>query len=118
MAYILDGTTLRSPNSIKESNSTQVAQNRTLDGTISRDYFGSNKRVWVLDYQNTNKTSYDAINTIYTSYLSTATAKTWQITETNYAVALTNVHIDFQERAFGVKGEDYISDFTLILTEA
>lgn len=118
MAYILDGSTIRSPDSFKESNSTQVAQNRTLDGTISRDYFGDNKKVWVLDYKNTNKTQYDIINTIYSSYLSTATAKTWQITETNYAVASTNVHIDLLERGFGVKGEDYISDFTLILTEA
>lgn len=117
MAYILDGSTIKSPNSIKESNSTQVAQNRTLDGTISRDYFGSNKRVWVLDYQNTQKTSYDTIKTIYDSYLSTATAKTWEITETNYTVAQTNVHIDLLERGFSVKGEDYISDFTLILTE-
>jgi len=28
------------------------------------------------------------------------------------------VHIDLQERGFGVKGTDYISDFTLVLTEA
>lgn len=118
MAYILDGSTLRSPNSIKETNSTQVAQNRTLDGTISRDYFGSNKRVWVLDYQNTKKASYDTIKTIYDSYLSTATAKTFQSTETNYTIASTNVHIDLLERGFSVKGEDYISDFSLILTEA
>lgn len=118
MAYLLDSTTIRSPGSIKESNSTQVAQNRTLDGSVSRDYFGSNKRVWVLDYQNVKKASYDTIKTIYDSYLSTATAKTWQITETNYTVAETSVHVDLLERGFGVKGEDYISDFTLILTEA
>jgi hypothetical protein len=116
--YILDGTTIRSPGSIKESNSTLVAQNRVLNGSVSRDYFGSNKRVWVLDYTNVQKTSYDTIKTIYDSYLSTATAKTWEITETNYTISSTNVHIDLLERGFSVKGEDYISDFTLILTES
>jgi hypothetical protein len=118
MAYILDGSTIRSPNSIKESNSTQVAQHRTLDGSVSRDYFGDNKRVWVLDYQNVQKVSYDAIKTIYDAYLATATAQTWEITETNYTISQTSVHIDLLERGFSVKGEDYISDFTLILTEA
>lgn len=118
MSYLLDSTTIKSPDSIKETNSTQVAQNRTLDGTVSRDYFGDNKRVWILDYRNTNKTQYDIIKTIYDSYLSTATAKTWQSTETNYTIASTNVHVDLLERGFSVKGTDYISDFTLILTEA
>lgn len=117
MSYLLDGSQIRSPDSLKESNSTQVAQVRTLDGSISRDYFGSNKRVWVLDYKNVKKASYDTIKTIYDSYLSTATAKTWEVTETNYTVSSTNVHIDLLERGFSVKGEDYISDFTLILTE-
>lgn len=118
MSYILDSVTLRSPNSIKETNSTQVAQNRTLDGTISRDYFGSKKRVWVLDYNNTNPTDYSTIKTIYDSYLTNAVAKTFESTETNYTIASTNVHVDLLDRGFGVKGTDYISDFSLILTEA
>jgi len=118
VSYLLAGSTIKAPDSIKESNSTQVAQNRTLDGTVSRDYFGDNKRVWVLDYKNTNKTQYDIIKTIYNTYLSSATAQTWEVTETNYTISSTNVHIDLQERGFGVKGTDYISDFTLVLTEA
>jgi len=118
MSYTLGGSTIKAPNSIKETNSTQVAQNRTLDGTVSRDYFGDNKRVWILDYRNTNKTQYDIIKTIYDSYLSTATAKAFVSTETNYTIASTNVHVDLLERGFSVKGTDYISDFTLVLTEA
>lgn len=118
MSYILNNTTIRNPHTIDETNSTQVVQMRTLDGTISRDYFGNNKRVWTLDYNNVNKTDYDIINAIYQVYLSNAIALSWSVTETNYTVSSTNVHVDLITRKFSVKGEDYISDFTLILTEA
>lgn len=118
MSYLLSGSTIKNPQEITERNSTQVAQNRVLSGAITRDYFGSNKRVWILSYRNTKKADYDTIKTIYDSYLSTATAKAWQVTETNYTVAATTVHIDLVEREFSVKGSDYISDFDLILTEA
>lgn len=117
MAYILDSTTIRSPHEFEESNSTQVAQVRVLSGRVARDYFGSNKRVWQLIYRNTNKTDYDVIKAIYDSYLSTATGKTWQVTETNYTVSSTTVHVDLLERGFRIRGEDYLSDFDLILTE-
>lgn len=118
MAYLLDSQSIRNPYELNETNSTQVAQNRTLDGTIRRDYFGSNKRVWVLTYRTTKKADNDTIKTIYDSYLSTGSAKTWQVTETNYTVAETSVHVDLRERGFNLRGTDYISDFDLILTEA
>jgi len=118
MAYILAGTTIRNPHDFDEANSTQVAQNRTLGGSVTRDYFGSNKRVWTLNYENTKVTDFTTINTIYQSYLSTGTAQTWQVTETNYTVSSTNVHIDLLDRGFSIRGSDYLSNFTLILTEA
>lgn len=118
MSYILDNTTIRSPHELREANSTQVAQNRTLDGAINRDYFGSNKRVWYLSYDNVNSSDYTTIKAIYDSYLANATAVDWQVTETNYTITPTTVHIDLVERSFGVKGEDYLSDFTLVLSEA
>lgn len=118
MSYILSGSNIRAPQSFEETNSTQVAENRTLSGSVTRDFFGSNKRVWVLEYNNTKKADYDTINTIYQSYLSTGATKTWEVTETNYAISQTNVHVDLLVREFGVKGTDYISDFTLILKEA
>lgn len=117
MSYVLDGSTIRAPHSIEEDNSTQVAQNRVLNGNVTRDYFGSNKRVWKLEYVNTKKADYDTIYTIYSSYLSSGAAKSWQVTETNYSVSSTTVHIDLLVRDFSVKGIDYISDFTLVLTE-
>lgn len=118
MSYVLDSTDIRAPHDFEEHNKTLYAQNRTLDGAVNRDYFGDNKRVWILEYENTKKADYDEIKTIYDSYLSTGTAKTWAVTETNYTVSSTTVHIDLQERGFSVRGTSYISDFTLVLTEA
>lgn len=118
MPFILNSTTIRAPVSFKETNSTQVAQQRTLSGMVGRDYFGLNKRVWILDYANVKATDYSTINTIYQSYLSTGSTKTWQVTESNYTISSTNVHIDLIEREFGVKGTNYLSNFTLVLTEA
>lgn len=118
MAYLLDSQIIKRPSSGGEANSTQVAQNRTLSGSITRDYFGSNKRVWQYDYVNCNPTDYGIIQSIYSSYLSTGTAKTWEVTEANYTVSSTNVHVDLLERAFKVKGDSYITDFTLTLMEA
>lgn len=118
MAYVLSSTTLKRPTGITEYNSTQVSQQRTLDGSYKRDYFGDNKRKWILEYRNTNKTDYDTANTIYQAYLADETAKTWEVTETNYTISQTSVHVDLLERDFSIRGLSYISDFDIILTEA
>jgi hypothetical protein len=117
MSFLLQATSIKGPQSINESNSTQVAQNRTLNGAVTRDYFGSNKRVWTLEYANVNPTAFNTIKAIYDSYLSTGTLQTWQVTESNYTISSTNVHVDLQVRDFNIKGSSYLSDFTLILTE-
>lgn len=118
MSYLLAATTIRAPREIEEKNLTQYAQQKALSGAVGRDYFGSNKRVWSLSYENTKKVDYDTIKAIYDSYLSTGTAPAWQVTETNYTVSATTVHVDLQVRRFTMSGSDYISDFTLVLTEA
>lgn len=118
MSYLLDGNIIKRPKSLTETNDTQTAQNRGLSGAITRDHFGANKRVWAADYENVSKTDYDTINTVYQTYLTTSTPVTWEVTETNYTVSSTTVHIDLKERKFGVGGTDYISDFALILSEA
>lgn len=118
MSYLLDSVAIRRPMNMQEQNTTQFAQNRTLVGSIARDYFGSNKRVWVLDFTNTTPADYTTIQTIYSSYLSTGAAKSWSVTETNYTIASTSVHIDLTQRTFSIAGTTYISDFTLVLTEA
>lgn len=71
----------------------------------------------MLRYRTAKKADYDTINTIYQAYLASGTAPTWEVTETNYTVAETNVHIDLRDRGFTYKGSDYLSDFDLILTE-
>lgn len=118
MSFLLSATTIRGPYTIEESNNTQAAQQRTLSGSVNRDYFGSNKRVWTLEYRNTSPTAYTTISTIYQTYLSTGAAVSWESTEANYTVVATAVHVDLQVRRFGVRGSSYISDFTLTLTEA
>jgi hypothetical protein len=118
MSYLLASTSIRSPNMMTENNGTQMTQIRTLSGAINRDYFGSNKRIWKLEYRNLQKADYDIINAIYQAYLSTGTPVAWQVTETNYTVSATTVHVDFLARAFSAKGSGYLSDITLILTEA
>lgn len=119
MAFTLNGTAIKAPQTISETvDNFQYAQQRTLSGNINRDYFGSNKRVWKLTYQNIPKASYDVIKSIYNTYTSTGTAVTWVSTETNYAISSTSVHVNIDARGFTVGGEDYISSFSLILTEA
>lgn len=118
MAYTLNGTNIKAPNSLEESNNTQYAQQRTLAGTVNRDYFGSNKRTWKLSYKNILKADFDVINTIYAAYLASGTAVAWLSTETNYTISATTVHVNVDTRGFSVGGSDYISSFTLVLTEA
>lgn len=118
MAYLLAGSTIRNPKDFDEANSTQAAQNRTLAGSVTRDYFGSNKRVWTLNFENAKVADFTTINTIYQTYLNTGATQTFQVTETNYTVASILVHIDLVQRAFRIRGSDYLSDFTLTLTEA
>lgn len=120
MSWILDGSSIRKPNGMNETNNTQMAENKTLGGNVNRDYFGNNKNVFTLSYQNVNYADWLVINNIYQSFLTLKTAKTWQITDTNYngaAATSRNVHVDLLTRDFKVAGSTYLSDFTLILTE-
>ena len=56
MSFILDGSTLRRPHEISESNNTQVAVQRTLSGAVNRDLFGSNNQGWRFNKEKTQKT--------------------------------------------------------------
>lgn len=117
MAWILNGTNIRAPQQFSETNDKQTAQNRTLDGTVNRDHFGSKKRVWTLEYESAKTTDYNTINTLYNTYLSNSVPLTWEVTETNYSFTVVDVHVDLRERGFYIRGTDYLSDFTLVLTE-
>jgi len=118
MSYLLAGSIIRNPNNFDEDNSSLEAQNRVLSGSNTTDIFGSNKRIWTLNYENVQITDYNTINAVYQTYLSSGITQSWQVTETNYTVSLTSVHVNIPKRSFTVKGSDYLSSFTLILTEA
>lgn len=118
MSYTLNGSNIANPHRMSVGNSTQYAQQRTLSGNITRDHFGSNKQVWKLSYRNAQSSEFTTINAIYQTYLSTSSPVTWEVSETNYTVSSTNVHMDIAERGFSVQGTDYLSDFDVILTEA
>lgn len=118
MSYLLDATEIARPTTMREETDVQFAQNRTLSGAINRDHFGDSKRRWMLEYSNKTKADYDVIKTIYDAYVSSENTVTWEVTETNYTISSVNVHVDLETRDFRVPGTDYISDFTLILTEA
>lgn len=114
--YILGGTNIKRPTDIVESNSTIYVQQRTLDGQFNRDFFGDNKRVWVLSYDYLTKDDYDTIKAIHTTHLSTSSGVSFSINDTNYTVSAT-VLVDINEREFVMRGESYITSIDLILTE-
>lgn len=116
--YTLNGTQIKAPKLMQENNNTQYAANRTLSGNNTRDYFGSNKRVWTLQFSNLTATDYATINTLYQTYLANESPMAFVVSEGNYVVTSTNVHIDFPDRTFSIGGTTYLSDCTLILTEA
>lgn len=118
MAYLLNGSSIKAPQRMSEENDTQHAEVRTMSGSRGVDMFGSNKRVWTLEYSNIQKADFDTINTLYQLYLSTGAALSWEVTETNYTVSATTVHVFLQERGFTVRSESYLSNFTLVLREA
>lgn len=116
--FMLNGTSIKSPTEITEINQTINTVQRTLSGRLTRDMFGSNKRVWRLGYPLVNRQDYDVINSQYQQYLEDESPVTWRISQDNYPITTTFVHVDLIERDFSIRGSGYISAFDLILTEA
>lgn len=117
MGYTLNATSIKSPKNMRVDNSTQYAENRTLGGSVGRDYFGSNKQIWVLDYENLNSTDFATIQTLYQLYLSNHSPLAFVISEGVYT-ATASVHVDLLTRSFGIPGSSYLSTTTLTLKEA
>lgn len=115
--YTLNSIQIRRPSGISEGNSTMSVQIKTLDGQVNRDYFGSNKRVWSLSYNNITTTDYNVIKTIYDNFVDTEVPVPWVLNDANYNYSAT-VHIDIEDREFVVRGLTYLTNFNLILTEA
>lgn len=101
-----------------ENNSTLYAQIRPLPGNVNRDFFGGNKRSWTLQYKNLKPTDYAMLKATYDRYLSDGQTITWRVTGDHYSVAQVLVHVDMPVRVFDTRGNSYISDVDLTLTEA
>ncbi len=117
MSYTLGGVAIKAPQTMTENNNTQIAQVRTIAGSVRRDLFGANKRVWVMNYSNMTQADYALLNTQYQLYLANGSTQAFVVTEANYSIT-ANVHIDLPTRAFNTQGTDYISDFAMTLVEA
>ena len=120
MAFTLGGSEIKRPKSLSEIRDEQYAQQKALDGTVARDYFSSRigtKRIWSLEYENVQPSEYDIIDAVYSTYKSTDTPVAWVSDETNYTIS-ASVHMDLVNRKFSQSGNQYISSFTLKLTEA
>jgi len=112
MAYLLDGTTIKRPNSIKREPIEVAADHITISGKTKRDITARKYR-YILSYKNISKTDADTLVTIYNQ----KAVVTFQSTEANFPVSLRNVHVDIGDRDYLYPGSDYLSTFNLILTE-
>lgn len=115
--FILGGVTIRSPMALTEVSSTLYAENRVARGSNNRVYYGKNKRIWSLQYDNLNVTDYAIIKSLYDLYLSTNSALTFEYHGYKYAFTQTTVHVDLVQRELPNTGIHYLSTFTLVLTE-
>lgn len=115
MSYLLGGTEIPRPQSMSVSRMSQYAQNKTLDGSVNRDYFGEDKLVFVLEYGNLLPADYTTLLGRYDEYI--ANGLRFFDTTGEAVVYGTLVHVDLVPREYTVKGSSYISDTTLVLTE-
>lgn len=116
MSYLLGGVSIKRPSSMSVSRESQFAQQKTLDGSVNRDYLGSDKLVFELVYDNITTGDYTVLIERYDDYIDNGTRF---FDTTGEAVEYgTLVHVDLRPREFRVKGSSYISRAVLILTEA
>lgn len=116
--YSIGGQKIKAPQQMKEGRVEQYAQQKALDGSVNRDYFSSRegtKRIWTLTYYNILPAAYNVIDAVYTIYKLTDTTQAFVVSDLSIS---TDVHMDLVDRDFSVSGNDYLSSFTLVLTEA
>lgn len=92
-------------------------QQRPLVGDVNRAFFGSNKRTWVLAYENLPVSEYEVLKAIHDAYLLNGSTVSWEVTGNNYSVSETTVHVDLPLRDFKNQGIDYLSNIEVTLIE-
>ena len=95
----------------------QYSEIQALTGTVSRDYFGNEKKVYILEYKDCSAEDYTTIETQYNAYLTSNSVVAFVCTDTNNTIS-ADVHVDLKPQKYRQGGESYPSDFELILKEA
>ena len=111
MAYILNGTTLKSPTTFDRETIESSVKHNLLTGRTVKDIRNRKDR-FILTFQYLSAAERNAIINIW----QLETCVTFEVTETNLTIASTDVHVEIPERGY-LKGGDYREFFTLILTE-
>jgi hypothetical protein len=112
MAYILDGTTIKSPRALREAPLNIETEHQTISGDTKKDITARKMR-YILFYENILKTDADTIFSIYDQ----KAVVTFQVTDTNKTISSRNVHVDVSGREYATLGTSYLVTFNLILTE-
>ena len=112
MSYILNGTTIKRPSTMKREAIEVAGDHMTISGKTKRDITARKYR-YILSYGNITKTDADTLQTIY----NLKAVVTFQSTEANFTVSSRNVHVDIGSRDYAYPGSAYLSTFNLILTE-
>ena len=111
MATVLGATTLPNPTRIQREFVETSSANTSLTGRTYKDIRNRKER-FTLTFERLTKTEVDSILGEYTPEVT----KDFSVTEDNLTIAATSVHIRFESRDY-IKGGEFRSDVTLVLTE-
>lgn len=94
MAWSINGNTIQAPANKTIKHDIQEATRRTLDGSYTRDYIGSEKKVFICEYPTISKVEYDWIRGFYENQRDNGTTMTLVIDEISFNAP---VIIDLEE---------------------
>lgn len=112
MSYILNGTTIPRPQQFQRFQLEIARKLDMLNGATKKDIVGR-KEQFLLSYERLTQSEVTNIVAIY----NLNSEVTFQVTETNLTIPVTNVHVEIPNRAYRTLGSDYLEDLTLVLTE-
>lgn len=112
MAYLLDSTTIKSPNSFKREQIEIGVEHTSIDGE-TRKSITKRKERFILTYENLTQSDASTIISIWNQ----EETVDFESTETNNTISATSVHVDIKNRDYRHRGTSYLESFDLILTE-
>ena len=112
MSYVLNATTLPSPNKFNRQQVYVKTDSEMIDGKSKRD-IATGKEMYVLEWNYLSKGEMAIIDTI----IALNTAVTFSVSEQNLTIGETNVLPLLIERVHSVSGSDYLGKVVLELKE-